>query len=79
MWNTHDNLPPVDHSQGFTTREEISEYLAAFADRPDADVASFDLFGRPTTFGDMRKLANRSQQTMLLPFEDSSQLGRMEP
>jgi hypothetical protein len=69
MWNTHEDLPPVDHSQGFTTREEICAYLAAFADRPDADIASFDLWGRPTTFGDMRKLTKESQQTMSFNFD----------
>jgi hypothetical protein len=69
MWNTHENLPPVDHSQGFRTKEEICDYLAAFADRPDTDIASYDLWGRPTTFGDIRKLVRQPQKTMLLQFE----------
>ena len=73
-----DNLPEVDHSQGFRTAEEIKEYLAAFADRPDSEIASYDLFGRPTTFGDMRKLAGRKehQESMSFDFDQSSQLGR---
>lgn len=69
MWNDHADLPPVDHSNGFTTREEIIAYLDLFADRPDTDVASFDLFGRPTTFGDMRRLVAVPQKTMFFNFE----------
>lgn len=68
MWNDHDNLPPVDHWQGFQSKEEVTAYLSAFADRPDTDIASHDLWGRPTTFGDLRKLVQQAQKTMFLPF-----------
>jgi len=83
------DLPPVNHAQGFRSADEIREYLAPFADRPDTDIAFSDLFGRQTTFGDLRKLAGpkERQESMLLPFEsheedlcdeanESSQLGR---
>lgn len=64
-----DNLPPIDHSQGFTTREEIMEYLESFADRPDTDIVSFDIWGRPTLFGDLRRLVAVPQKTMSFNFE----------
>lgn len=65
-------------SQGFKTADEIREYLSAFADRPDSDVASHDLWGRPTTFGDLRRLAGKKecQESMSFDFDQSSQLGR---
>jgi hypothetical protein len=64
----HNDLPPVDHWQGFQSKEEVTAYLASFTDRPDGDVASRDLWGRETTFGDLRKLVQQAQKTMLLPF-----------
>lgn len=74
----NDDLPEVDHSQGFKTADEIREYLSAFSDRPDTEVASHDLFGRQTTFGDLRKLAGRKerQESMSFDFDQSSLLGR---
>jgi hypothetical protein len=64
------DLPPIDHMMGFRSKAEVREYLAAFADRPDTDLAGADLWGRPTTFGDLRQIAASAQESQLLPFEE---------
>jgi hypothetical protein len=64
---TDDTLPPVDHTQG-RSKAEIRIYLASFADHPDADVAAFDLWGRKTTFGDLRRIVAARQESQMLAF-----------
>ena len=64
-------LPPVDHAQGFGSKDEIRAYLAAFADRPGTDIVGFDLWGRPTTFDDLRALVREPQQSLSFQFEES--------
>lgn len=63
-----DNLPPIDHSQGFNTKDEIRAYLAAFSDHPDAEICGYDLWNRPTTFGDLRQLIAAPQKSMSFDF-----------
>lgn len=65
-----DNLPPIDHRGGFRSNDDVKAYLFAFADRPDNEIVSFDLWGRPTTFGDLRRLVGpkEAQKTMSFDF-----------
>lgn len=60
-------LPPMDHTQG-RTKTEIRAYLAKFADRQDSETAYADLWGRATTFGDLRRLTAGRQESAQFSF-----------
>src|SRR5258708_6500602 len=61
-WTVIDaELPAVKHLDGFRDWNDVEAYLDAFRDRPDSDVASFDIYGRPTTFAELRRLYKQAK------------------
>src|SRR5260370_29740 len=62
VWTVLDaDLPPVKHLDGFRDWNDVEAYLDGFQDRPDSDVASFDIYGRPTAFADLRRLYKQAK------------------
>ena len=62
LWTVIDaELPAVKHLDGFRDWNDVEAYLDAFRDRPETDTASFDIYGRPTTFADLRRLYKQAK------------------